>query len=396
MKYNYRALDVSQQVLEGELEAISESDAVRVLESRGLIPFRVEKGKENSAASISKLKQDELILTLFELVVMLRSGVSIIDAVESQARSAASEGLQYSYEQMSKALKSGESFSEALSESGLPLPEYLFQLVQAGEMTGSLPEALSDALDQMQYEHSVNNEIRNALIYPAILVLSGIAAVALIFVYVVPKFVNLLDEGHELPLLAYVILSSGRWCNENALLLLVLIGAIAYGFVHTLRSRQLRQVFLDQLARLPLIRNWLTESDTSRWAKVLGALLANRVPLVAALDLANKGVVISQRVARLNQVRDAVVRGESLSEAMAQNEAVSASAFNLIQVGEKSGELPQVLSSVAALYEESMRNRTRRLMAIVEPVSILIIGVFIGLIIMGVILAITTASNVGV
>jgi general secretion pathway protein F len=396
MKYSYQAIDASQQVLEGDVEAMSESDATRVLEGRGLVPVRIERGEETSARGIGRLKDSDLIMTLFELVVLLRSGVSIVDAIDSQAASASLEGLRYGYEKMSKALKSGESFSTALRDSNLPLPEYLFQLVEAGEMTGSLAQALSDALDQMQYEHSVRNEIRNALIYPAILVASGIAAVALIFIYVVPKFSNLLEEGNELPLLAYVVLASGKWCNDNALLLLVLAAGVIGGTIYLLGNRKLRQWCIEAAARVPLIGSWLAESDTARWAKILGALLANRVPLVAAMELANQGIVVQQRVARLNQVKEAVIRGEALSEAMLQNQAVTASANNLIRVGEKSGQLPEVLGSVAALYEENMKNRTRQLMAIIEPVSILIIGVFIGLIIMGVILAITAASNVGI
>lgn len=396
MKFNYQALDSSQQVLEGELEAASESAAIRVLEGRGLVPVKLGSGKQESTSNAGKVKTTDLIVTLFELVVLLRSGVSIVDAIGSQARSASAPALRYGYGQISKALRSGESFSTAMRESGLPFPEYLLQLASAGEMTGNLAESLSDALDQMQYEHSVVNEIRNALIYPAILVISGIAAVALIFTYVVPKFSNLLEDGTDLPLLAYVVLASGQWCNDNAGLLLLVAGVTVTGIFYSFQNNQLRQWFLEQSARLPLIGSWLTESDTSRWAKVLGALLGNRVALVAALELANQGVIIKQRSIRLNQVRDAVVRGEALSEALIQNQAISASAYNLIQVGEKSGQLPDVLTSVARLYEENMRNRTKQLMAVIEPLAILIIGIFIGLIIIGVILAITSASDVGV
>ena len=212
MRYTYQAIGNSQQILKGTLEATSEKNAVRLLESRGLIPVKLEpRSVQEETGSGDKIKTPDLIISLFELVILLRSGVPIVDAVSSQARSSATPAIRFQFDKVAKSLQAGEALSEALRMSELGLPEYLLQLAKAGEMTGNLAESLAGGLEQMEYELGIGNEIRNALIYPSILVLSGIAAIALIFSVVVPKFSNLLEDGTDLPLLADVVLSSGKW-----------------------------------------------------------------------------------------------------------------------------------------------------------------------------------------
>ncbi len=397
IRYNYQAIGAAQQILKGSVDASSEKDALRVLEGRGLIPVKIDAGTvAGTASSGGKIKKPDLIVCLFELVILLRSGVSIVDAVSSQARSAASPSIRVEFDKVTRSLQAGEAFSESLRLTKLDLPEYLLQLAKAGEMTGNLAESLEGGLEQMEYEQAIGNELKNALIYPAILVLAGIGAIGLIFSVVVPKFSNLLNNGTELPLLAWVVLSAGKWSNDNTTVMLLGMAAITGVIVWASRNDQVKNSFMEQCSRLPLLGDWLTESDTARWAKMLGTLLNNRVALIPALELANKGVEIRQRMLKLDQVRDAVVKGSALSEALLENGAVSASAYNLVQVGEKSGQLPAVLISVARLYEESMRNRMKRLLILIEPLSILIIGIFVGTIMLGVILAITSANEIGV
>ena len=396
MRYSYQAVDTDSQKLKGTVDARSDSDAVRILEGRGLIPIRVQTENNEDSGQISKISRQELHVTLFEVVILLRSGVAISDAVESQSRSAAAPSLRNFYHKISTALHAGNSFSSALSESSDILPAYVFQLVKAGEMTGNLAESLADAVAQMAYEESIANELRNAMVYPAILVATGISAVAILFTVVVPKFSNLLDKGADLPLLAYIVLSAGSWCHDNGVLMLIILAGLVTAAIVAGRSPKSKGWAIDWASRLPLISNWLVEADTARWAKILGILLANRVALVAALELAQTGVGIKQRLLKLKLVSDAVIRGEALSSALLQNEAVSSSAHNLILVGERAGRLPEVLGAVAALYDEMMRNRMKRLLALIEPLAILIIGAFVGLIIIGIILAITSANEVGI
>ena len=238
--------------------------------------------------------------------------------------------------------------------------------------------------------------MRNALIYPAVLVLAGTAAVALMFLFVVPKFAMLLKHSDQLPFLAWAVLTLGTWTRNHFGLLVLGVAVAVTGATFMLRRPQVWRDLKDKAAHLPLIGPWLVEADTSRWAKVLAALLANRVPLMRALELAQGGVQIPHRFARMGEVTRAVRGGSSLADALEDHEALTPTGYNLVRVGERSGKLAAMLDSLASLYAEAGRNRMKRLLILIEPLAILLIGSVIGTIILGVILAITSANDLAI
>ena len=395
-RYHYQALNPEGISLEGVLRADNERDAARQLERRGLSVVEVRSGEAGARTRAGRLRHADVILALQELATMLTSGVSIADAVGSQALGAHHPRIVAAFAGMSRDLQRGLAFSATLAKSGLPLPEYVVQLAKAGELTGELGRALRDAGAQMEYEQQLRNEMRNALIYPAVLVFAGIAAVAIMFVFVVPKFASLLDQANDLPLLAWLVLAVGTWTRENFWLLLVVVAVLGIAAVWALRKPELRAATMDRLSRWPVVGPWLVEADTARWAKVLGALLGNKVPLMRGLELAQAGLQLPQRRARMGEVTRAVRGGASLADALEDHDALTATGYNLIRVGERSGKLASMLDSLARLYEEAGRNRMKRVLILLEPIAILIIGSMIGTIILGVILAITSANDLAV
>ena len=395
-RYHYQALNPEGISLEGVLRADNERDAARQLERRGLSVVEVRSGEAGARTRAGRLRHADVILALQELATMLTSGVSIADAVGSQALGAHHPRIVAAFAGMSRDLQRGLAFSATLAKSGLPLPEYVVQLAKAGELTGELGRALRDAGAQMEYEQQLRNEMRNALIYPAVLVFAGIAAVAIMFVFVVPKFASLLDQANDLPLLAWLVLAVGTWTRENFWLLLVVVAVLGIAAVWALRKPELRAATMDRLSRWPVVGPWLVEADTARWAKVLGALLGNKVPLMRGLELAQAGLQLPQRRARMGEVARAVRGGASLADALEDHDALTATGYNLVRVGERSGKIAAMLDSLAKLYEEAGRNRMKRVLILLEPVAILVIGSVIGTIILGVILAITSANDLAV
>lgn len=395
-RYHYHALNAEGASLQGVLRAGSEREAARVLERRGLSVLELRSVEAGARARAGRLRTADVILALQELATMLTSGVSIADAVASQALGAHHPRILAAFAAMSRDLQRGQAFSATLARCGLPLPDYVLQLARAGELTGELGRALRDAGMQMEYEQQLRNEMRNALIYPAVLVLAGIAAVAIMFVFVVPKFASLLQQGRDLPLLAWLVLAVGTWTRAHFGWLLAALVLLAAGAAWAWRQAAWRARALDALSRWPLVGPWLVEADTARWAKVLGALLGNKVPLLRALELAQSGLRLPQRRARLGEVTRAVRGGAALADALEDHDALTATGYNLVRVGERSGKLAAMLDSLARLYEEAGRNRMKRVLILLEPVAILVIGSVIGTIILGVILAITSANDLAV
>src|SRR5690606_33462254 len=149
-------------------------------------------------------------------------------------------------------------------------------LSEAGELTGNLADALEQGVQQMEYDQQIQSETRNALIYPAILVFSGLAAVGIMFIFVVPKFASLLNSDSELPLLASLVLNTGVWVNMNKLSVTLILGILIFSFATLWRNNSFRVFALNYISRLPVIGTWINESDIAVWAKMLSVLLSSR------------------------------------------------------------------------------------------------------------------------
>ncbi len=396
LEFDYEAANPDGQILKGQIKASSQAQALRELVEKNLTVVTISEQQTLQASRLQrKLKRQDIALALHELSTLLESGVSLADAVLAQSRGSYHPHLNRAFNQISRGLMKGESLLIALRDSELALPEYFYQLVEAGEMSGQLAASLRQGVEQMEYDLRVAGEFRNALIYPCILVFTGIAAVLLIFVFVVPKFANLLESDGELPLLAELVLRSGVWFNDNSWLFLGVTMLAVMVLVSLLRQAQFRKWLLNSIATLPVLCSWFSETDTAKWASVMAAMLSSKVELMDALILASQGVQVSRRQAKLEQVIKAVRSGVSLAEALEQQAALTPTGYNLIRVGEQSGKLPSMLRSLAKLYDESSSRRMKQVLTLIEPLAILLIGSVIGVIVLGIILAITSVNDVG-
>ncbi len=392
--YDYEIVDANGQSSKGQLEAESPADVVRRLAAAGHTVLDVT---ETRAAARSfgrrRLRGADVVVAFHELATLLESGVSLGDAVLAQSHGSHHPALVAAFEAMAKHLMRGDRFLDAVGASGLPLPAYVHQLVEAGEMSGRLPQALRQAVDQMEYDQRVVADIRGALTYPAILVVAGVTAVLLVFVFVVPQFSNLLEDAEELPLLAELVLRTGVWFNANTGLFVGTVAAAAVLGTVLLRRPAVRQRLMDFAAALPLLREWLSEVDTAKWASVMSAMLASRVELMDALALASRGVRVSRRKVLLERAVNEVRGGAALSEALEKQDALTPTGYNLVRVGERSGQLAEMMRALAVLYEENGTRRMKRVLTVIEPLAVLAIGGVLGTIMIGLILAITSVNE---
>ena len=394
-EYEYEVVDRNGRLAKGQAEAESVQALVRSLNGDGQTVVEVNERRAAARPAFGRhLRSQELVVAFHELATLLESGVSLGDAVLAQSRGSYNPTLSTAFQSIAQALMRGQSFREALGAGGLALPDYVYHLVEAGELSGHLAGALRRAVEQMRYDRRVAAEMRSALTYPAILVVSGIAAVLVVFVFVVPQFANLLEDGNELPFVSEAVLRAGVWFNAHGWWLAGALAAAA-AVVGTLWQRQaVRQRIRDVLAAMPLLRGWLAEMDTAKWASVMSAMLASRVDLMDALGLASRGVGVSRRRAALEQVAGDVRGGTPLSAALEKRGALTPTGYNLLRVGEQSGQLAEMLRALAALYEENATRRMKQLLTLIEPVAILLIGGFLGVIMIAIILAITSVNDI--
>lgn len=398
MLFRYEALDSSGNPVSGTVEETSDRDAARALAAQSLTVFALEPQRQPFAAArrrSGKASQRELQLVLQEFTTLLEAGVALVTALGSLAKSSHHPQLTTAFASMEKSVRRGESFSAALRAAALPVPEYVHQLVQAGEATGRLADALRGGVEQFEYDQRVRAEFKAALVYPIVLVGSGLGAVTIIFMWVVPRFGSLLTRhGDQMPALSRWTIATGVWLSEHAWLVGLVALGLALGVRALLRREGVAARLQERAARLPVIGEWLIEAEVGRWSSTLAALLVGRVELIRALGLAAGSVRLGFLRNRLAQVAKAVKGGSTLSAALRENRALNPTGYDLVAVGEVSGELPKLLAALARLYETTGRDRMKRALQLIEPLAIIVIGAVIGTIVTAIILAITSVNNV--
>lgn len=394
--FSYEAVDRSGAKTTGSLEAASEGEAARQLAQQGLTPYALNRvGQGWRAPRRRRASARELQLVLQEFTTLLESGVGLVTALSSLAKSSHHPSLTGAFAEMERSVRRGESFSAALRESKLPVPEYVHQLAHAGEATGRLAESIRGGVDQYEYDQRVRQEMTGAMIYPIVLVSSGIAAVGIIFLWVVPRFGGLLTQHKDtMPAISRWTIASGVWLSNHVWLVLLALAAAAVGLRALWKAPGVVDALVERAARLPVVGDWLVEAEVGRWASTLSALLTGRVELIRALNLSATSVRMKFLRARLLAVAKSVKTGSTLSAALREHRSLNPTGYDLVAVGEASGELPKLLDALARLYETTGRDRMKRALQLIEPLAIIIIGVVVGTIMTAIILAITSVNDV--
>jgi len=394
--FSYEAVDRSGAKTTGSVEAASEGEAARQLAQQGLTPYALKRvGQGWRAPRRRRASARELQLVLQEFTTLLESGVGLVTALSSLAKSSHHPSLTGAFAEMERSVRRGESFSAALRESKLPVPEYVHQLAHAGEATGRLAESIRGGVDQYEYDQRVRQEMTGAMIYPIVLVSSGIAAVGIIFLWVVPRFGGLLTQHKDtMPAISRWTIASGVWLSNHVWLVLLALAAAAVGLRALWKAPGVVDALVERAARLPVVGDWLVEAEVGRWASTLSALLTGRVELIRALNLSATSVRMKFLRARLLAVAKSVKTGSTLSAALREHRSLNPTGYDLVAVGEASGELPKLLDALARLYETTGRDRMKRALQLIEPLAIIIIGVVVGTIMTAIILAITSVNDV--
>ncbi len=398
MRFQFQALQQDGRLITGQIEAGSQRDAYRDLLGRGMQPTTLAAAGARSSTrkrGRRKARLRDYTYLLKELHALLHGGVPLAEAVAALEEAADHPAIAAACAELYAALRRGEKFTHAFVRCFPSFPPYIHRIIEAGELSGRLAEASADAAAEMEHIAKVRGELRNALVYPSFLIGAGVLAVLFIFIVVVPRFATMF-HGHyaELPMLSYVVIAGGMWLREHLTIALVVLGGVVGGGIYLFQRPDLRARAVELLGHAPMIRDWLIEVETARWAAVLARLLENRVPLMHSLELARTALGSRDIQLRLSQVERAVRSGGALAHALDEHRFLPSTALSLVRVGERSGTLPEMMRNVASIYDEIVRNRIKSALTIIEPVAIVMIGGVIGLVAVAIFLAITAVNNI--
>lgn len=396
--YFFRAATKDGRVETGIVQAESHSDAMQQLADRLLVAFELE--EKNAANSTSgsrnrKVSHSDLVVLVRELATLANAGISLADALATLKDASRDTALGAPLERMLKSIHAGDSFSTALDKTALPLPMYVLAMVRAGEATSNLGLALNRAADQMDFDAKMRSQTREALVYPTILVSTGTLAVLFIFSFVVPRFAALLKGRLDnLPWISEVVLRTGMFFNSHFVVTLAALAISTAVLIVAIRNPVLRLRFLGYAARAPIVGEWIYSGETARWTTALSMLLQSRVGILPALELASVSVQLAETASRLQAVRTEVNRGKRLSQAIEHQQLLEPTSLSMVRVGEQSGELGPMLLHVSQYWSDKNQSLQRRVVSLIEPASILLLGAVIGFVMVGVVLAMTSLTEV--
>ena len=394
MIYKYRGINkVSGERVSGSISALSSRDSAKKLEEQSIEPISIELD-DSHKKKYRKVKPEDLVLPLQELATLLNSGIGIAESLSAQTTKTDSPALAFEFQLILKDIESGEAFSAAIKNSSLPFPDYFYNLVQAGEMNGELGKSIAMASEQLNYDQEIKGELRSALVYPVLLVTSGVIALIIIFMAVVPKFVHLLDGSRELPFLANAVLSAGKTFNESPILVVSSLAALFVFGIAVLSRQDVRFKLLNKSINLPVVGPWLNEQEVARWSYLSSSLLLTKVDLINALRLASDSCRYHSRKLRAEKMIEEIRSGTSFVEAIRRAKLIPESSLNLISVGDKTGQLGEMLAAVAQLHDKSCKRKMKQVLTLVEPISIIIVGILLGFMIMGIVQAISVSTDI--
>lgn len=371
--YTVTILQGGKRVNQTVLAASPDDASARIIAGGGII-LQVQ---ERPAR---KEKRFPLNLFLQELIALLEAGLVVVEAVEALRESSRDGGTSLVLDTLVKKLYEGAQLSQAMMALPALFPPLLINTVASSEQTGHLPEALKRFQFYESRMEILRKRIKSTLLYPTIVIAAGGIILFFLLGFIIPRFSVVFDGMKNPSASAQLILWWGRLTQTHGSLLLAGCAAAVAGVVMAVRSPRLRLRALGLLLRIPALRQQHQLSVLVRFYRTLGLLLQGGLPAPDALMLSREILPATHRQQVEQVIRD-VAAGESLSRMLEAQQMTTPVASRLLQVGERSGELPAMCERIAAFYDESLERAIETFSKIFEPILMMVVGGIVGLVV---------------
>ena len=400
-RYYYKAATATGDVLEGEMESASQEAVIRQLQAQGHIPIRAEAmdaRRQSAARRWWQLQRApgaaEVQLFTTELATLLQAGLPLDKALEMLEGLAAAGPFREMIADLYRRVRCGSDLSAALSSWSRLFTPFYINLIRAGEASGALGLVLLTLAQFLERARVLRDSLSAALIYPVILLVSSIFALSIILGVVVPEISLMFDDaGQKLPWYTRLVVALGDFIEQYWWVLVAVMVMGVMGLRHTANTVLGRQRLDSVLLETPLMGPLIRKLEAARFARSLGTMLSNGVPLLEAISI-SKDIASNRVIAKaLGRVADSIHQGEGLAWPLQREAVLPELALKLIHVGEQSGQLEIMLIKVAEIYEHEVETGIKRLIAILGPLLILVLAAIIAGIMISVIMPILNINE---
>jgi type IV pilus assembly protein PilC len=409
-RFAYVALDARGKESTGLVEAASSSEAIGQLRQAGYFPTSVyEKGKGDErddkktnrrakAVRVAgrqegkqivlfqrkKVKPKILMIFTRQLATLIDSGLPLLRSLNVLAKQERDHILKNTINKLADNVQGGSTFSESLAQHPLIFNDLYVNMVKAGELGGVLDVVLGRLAEFQEKAQKIKHKVAAAMVYPIIVMMMAIAIMGFLLVFIVPKFEQIFHDmlGEKpLPAITSLVINASKFVQSHWLVLIGALFAIIVAYKSAYRTTRGRLIIDQAKLRLPLLGDLIRKTTISRFSRTLGTLVTSGVPILQALNITREtagNVVIAGAI---SQVHERVKEGESIVQPLEASGAFPPMVISMVDVGEETGQLPEMLFKIADVYDDETDNSVAALTSALEPIMIVFLAVVVGTIV---------------
>ncbi len=412
--YRYSAMDAKGKERRGLVDAKDEPEAAAKLRADGLFPTTITvtketaaktgpktgKGKQKKAFKSSaivfgapKMKRKKLTEFTRQLATLLEAGMPVVRSLRTLEDQATDVLCRFVIAQVAEEVEGGQTLSEAFAGQTKTFDAMYVNMVRAGEASGALESVLSRVAEHMEKAARLRSRVKSALTYPiSVLVIAFLITTGLLM-FIVPRFETVFDDlvkGEPLPFMTRMVIELGNIVRDHSLYVVIVLGLLAVA-LKLFRQSRFGAYWIDYiLLKTPPFGSLTTKASVARFCSTLGTLMNSGVPILQALKIVRDTAGNQVLAQTVQTVHDAVQEGESIAAPLKATGAFPKMVTGMIEIGEETGALPEMLDRVAKVYEEEVDLAVDSLTSLIEPLMIVFLGVVIGGIVISMFLPLIT------
>ena len=415
-KYEYVALDAKGQESNGLIEAPNQTEAIGMIREKGLFPTNIAESGKGTAAprkgakgrpaprskvgpqgkgglskeinlnipGTGRVKTKQLMAFTRQLATLIDAGLPLVRGLRVLERQEKHPGMKKAVFELGESIESGTTFAESLAQHPKVFNRLYVNMVKAGEVGGILDIVLNRLAEFMEKAQKIRNKVKSAMIYPMVVMIMAIAILAFLLIFIIPKFEAIFEdmlEGEGLPTLTQFVINTSRGFVNYWHFVIAGIGLLVVGVMFANRTKK-GKFAIDWLKfRIPLFGSLMIKTAIARFTRTLGTLMDSGVPVLQSLnivrDTSGNEVVANAVVG----IHDAVKEGENMSPPIEACGIFPPIVVSMVEVGEETGALPDMLTRIADNYEDEVDNAVAGITSVIEPILIVFLAVIVGTIV---------------